>query len=203
MKRSTVIALFFVLVAIAVLSFEIQYSAYDYVGYNPVNNAGEDVVHTSLQTALGSYRGPYVIIQVTGEQWHWMFGPHSDPATNETVVPVGEPVVFEVTSVDVFHEFFVQSAVSGDKTLNFGAEAAPGYYSFIVYVFPTAGSYHVACAEYCGVAGYGLGHPWLVGTIIATSNYTLASQILGGNMPQGTWDPGVVTGSGYAAGSGY
>ncbi|MEM0121766.1 MAG: quinol oxidase, partial [Thermoprotei archaeon] len=90
MKRGTVLALFTVLVIVALLSLELQYSSYDYVGYNPVNNAGEDVVHTSLQSALGSYRGPYVVIYVTGEQWHWMFGPHSDPYTNETVVPVQE-----------------------------------------------------------------------------------------------------------------
>jgi cytochrome c oxidase subunit 2 len=195
MKRGTVIAIFMLLVVIAVLSFEVQYSSYDYVGYSPTNNAGEDVVHTSLQTALGSYRGPFVEIFVTGEQWHWMFGPHAVPETNETVVPVEEPVVFVISSVDVFHEFFVQSAVSGDNTLNFGAEAAPGYYSYIVYVFPKAGIYHVACAEYCGVAGFGLGHPWLVGTIVATGNTTQAMQILGGNMPQGVWDPGFLNGS--------
>lgn len=190
MKRGTVLALFTVLVIVALLSFELQYSSYDYVGYNPVNNAGEDVVHTSLQSALGSYRGPYVIIYVTGEQWHWMFGPHSDPYINETVVPVQEPVVFVITSVDVFHEFFVQSALSAGSTLNFGSEAVPGYYAYIVYVFPKPGVYHVACAEYCGVAGFGLGHPWLTGTIIATYSYSQASQILGGNMPQGVWDAG-------------
>ncbi|MCL5788771.1 MAG: quinol oxidase [Candidatus Marsarchaeota archaeon] len=193
MRRGTVIALFLVLVIVAVVSFEIQYSEYDYVGYNPVNNAGEDVVHTTLQHALGSYVGPYVTIYVTGEQWHWMFGPHNDPEVNETVVPVEEPVVFVITSVDVFHEFFVQSAVYGGKSFNFGAEAAPGYYSYIVYVFTKPGEYHVACAEYCGVAGFGLGHPWLVGTIIATYNQTYASHILGGNMPQGQWDPGYLT----------
>lgn len=199
MRRGTVIAVFMVLAVVAVLSFEIQYSSYDYVGYNPTNNAGEGVVHTSLTNALGNYRGPYVLIYVTGEQWHWMFGPHSVTYTNETVVPVDEPVVFVVTSVDVFHEFFIQSATSnGAIPFNVGTEAVPGYYAYIVYDFKVAGVYHVACAEYCGVAGFGLGHPWLTGTIIATSNTTYASQILGGNMPQGIWDPGYLLSGGAA-----
>jgi cytochrome c oxidase subunit 2 len=193
MRKSLVLLGLLILVVIALISFEIQYSSYDYVGYNPVNNAGEGVVHTSLTEALGNYKGPFVIIYVTGEQWHWMFGPHSTTYVNETVVPVNEPVVFVVTSVDVFHEFFVQSLTSGGKVFNFGAEAAPGYYSYIVYVFPKPGVYHVVCAEYCGVAGWGLGHPWLTGTIIATDNYTLAWQILGGNMPQGIWYPNYLT----------
>lgn len=190
MKRGTVIALFFVLVTVAALSLEVQYSSYDYIGYNPVNNAGQGVVHAEFQNALGSYRGPYVIIYVTAQQWHWDFYPHQKVWDNLTVVPVGEPVVFVIHSIDVFHEFFIQSASSNFSLgFNFGAEAVPGYYSYIVVVFPKPGYYHVACAEYCGTAGVGLGHSWLVGTILATSNATLAGQITGGVMPQGTWAP--------------
>jgi len=195
-KRGTVIALFFILVIVAALSLEIQYSSYDYIGYNPHNNAGEGVVHASYSNALGSYKGPYVIVCVTGQQWHWDFGPHSKVWTNLTVVPVDEPVLFIIHSVDVFHEFFIQSAVSNFSLgFNFGAEAVPGYYSYIVLVFPKPGYYHVACAEYCGTAAVGLGHSWLVGTILATSNATLAKDITGDVLPQGTWDPYVVNGT--------
>lgn len=195
MKRGTVIALFFVLVIVAIISLETQYSTYDYLGFNPnfVSDhipAGEGVVHAEFSNAIGSYKGPYVIIYVTGQQWHWDFYPHDKVYTNFTVVPVGEPVVFVIHSVDVFHEFFIQAATSNFTIpLSVGAEAVPGYYSYLVYVFPQPGLYHVACAEYCGTAATGLGHSWLVGTILATSNATLASQITGGIMPQGTWDP--------------
>ncbi|QKR00108.1 quinol oxidase [Metallosphaera tengchongensis] len=195
MKRGTVIALFFVLVIVAIISLEVQYSTYDYLGFNPnfVSDhipAGEGVVHAEFSNALGSYKGPYVIIYVTGQQWHWDFYPHDKVYTNLTVVPVGEPVVFVIHSVDVFHEFFVQSATSNFTIpLSIGAEAVPGYYSYLVYVFPQPGLYHVACAEYCGTAATGLGHSWLVGTIVATSNATYASLLTGGVMPQGTWDP--------------
>jgi len=195
MKRGTVIALFFVLVIVAALSLEVQYSSYDYIGYNPTNNAGEGVVHAAFSNALGAYKGPYVIIYVTGQQWHWDFYPHDRVNTNLTVVPVDEPVVFVIHSIDVFHEFFIQSAISNNTILNFGAEAVPGYYSYIVYVFPKPGIYHVACAEYCGTAAVGLGHSWLTGTIIATANASYASQITGGVMPEGTWAPYSVGGS--------
>lgn len=196
MKRSTVIALFLILVIVAVISLEVQYDSYDYIGYSPVNNAGVGVVHASFANALGSYKGPYVIVYVTGEQWHWMFYPHDKIYTNVTVVPVDEPVVFVVHSVDVFHEFFVQSATSNFSIFNFGAEAVPGYYSYIVLVFPKPGIYHVACAEYCGTVSVGLGHSWLVGTIIATANLTYALQITGGVAPQGVWAPYSVSGVG-------
>ncbi len=195
MKRGTVIALFFVLCIVAIISLETQYSTYDYLGFNPnfVSDhipSGEGVVHAEFSNAIGSYKGPYVIIYVTGQQWHWDFYPHDKVYTNFTVVPVGEPVVFVIHSVDVFHEFFIQAATSNFTIpLSVGAEAVPGYYSYLVYVFPQPGLYHVACAEYCGTAATGLGHSWLVGTILATSNATLASQITGGVMPQGTWDP--------------
>ncbi|MUN27890.1 quinol oxidase, partial [Sulfuracidifex metallicus] len=170
MKRGTVIALFFVLVIVAALSLEIQYSSYDYIGYNPHNNAGEGVVHAAYSNALGSYKGPYVIVYVEAQQWHWDFNPHQKINTNMTVVPVDEPVLFVIHSVDVFHEFFIQSAASNFSLgFNFGAEAVPGYYSYIVLVFPKPGYYHVACAEFCGLAGVGLGHSWMVGTILATS----------------------------------
>ncbi|AWR96935.1 quinol oxidase [Acidianus sulfidivorans JP7] len=196
MKRSTVIALFFVLCIVAILVLEIQYDSYDYIGYNPTNNAGEGVVHAAFSNAIGSYKGPYVIIYVTAQQWHWDFYPHQKTYTNFTVVPVDEPVVFVIHSIDVFHEFFIQSAASNlSLGFNFGAEAVPGYYSYIVLVFPKPGYYHVACAEYCGTAGYGLGHSWLTGTILATSNATLASEITGGVMPEGTWAPYSVNGT--------
>ncbi|WP_252897126.1 quinol oxidase [Metallosphaera hakonensis] len=148
------------------------------------------MVHAEFTNALGSYKGPYVIIYVTGQQWHWDFYPHDRVYTNLTVVPVGEPVVFVIHSVDVFHEFFIQSATSNFTIpLSVGAEAVPGYYSYLVYVFPQPGLYHVACAEYCGTAATGLGHSWLVGTIVATTNATYASELTGGLMPQGVWDP--------------
>lgn len=195
MKRGTVIALFFVLCIVAIISLEVQYSTYDYIGFNPNYAsdhipAGEGVVHAQLSNALGAYKGPYVIIYVTGQQWHWDFYPHNKVYTNFTVVPVGEPVVFVIHSVDVFHEFFIQAATSNFSiSQSVGAEAVPGYYSYLVYVFPKPGLYHVACAEYCGTVATGLGHSWLVGTILATSNATYASELTGGVMPQGQWDP--------------
>jgi len=194
-KRGTVIALFFVLVIVAIISLEVQFSSYDYIGFNPNYAsdhipAGEGVVHAELANALGAYKGPYVIIYVTGQQWHWDFYPHNMVYTNITYVPVGEPVLFVIHSVDVFHEFFIQAATSNFTIpLNDGAEAVPGYYSYLVFVFPQPGLYHVACAEYCGTAATGLGHSWLVGTIVATTNASYVMQQTGGVMPQGTWDP--------------
>ncbi|MEM4131200.1 MAG: quinol oxidase [Metallosphaera sp.] len=195
MKRGTVIALFFILCIVAIISLEVQYSTYDYIGFNPNYAsdhipAGEGVVHAQLSNALGAYKGPYVTIYVTGQQWHWDFYPHNKVYTNFTVVPVGEPVLFVIHSVDVFHEFFIQAATSNFSiSQSVGAEAVPGYYSYLVYVFPKPGLYHVACAEYCGTVATGLGHSWLVGTILATSNATYASELTGGVMPQGQWDP--------------
>ena len=92
---------------------------------------------------------PQVVVRVTGIQWAWML--------SGSQVPVGVPVEFAVTSLDVNHDFAIYSP---DGRLVAQVQAMPGYTNHLVYVFPAPGTYTVRCLEYCG-----LGHHTMVTTL--------------------------------------
>ncbi len=60
-------------------------------------------------------------------------------------VPLGKPVTFRLTSVDVVHGFEVVGT-------NANAMLLPGYVTQFTVTFPRAGDYLIVCNEYCGLA---------------------------------------------------
>jgi len=63
---------------------------------------------------------------------------------NELHVPVDKPVVFELTSVDVVHSFFVPE-------LRIKQDAVPGLNLKAWFQATQVGEFEIACAELCGV----------------------------------------------------
>lgn len=66
-----------------------------------------------------------------------------------TVVPLGVPVTFDVTSKDVNHGFGIYAP---DGTLVDQVQAMPGYVNHLPVTFTVAGHYTIRCLEYCGIA---------------------------------------------------
>jgi cytochrome c oxidase subunit 2 len=66
---------------------------------------------------------------------------------NELRVPVGRPVVIELTSADVIHSFFVPQ-------LRIKQDALPGTTLRAWFEVTQAGEYELGCAELCGVGHY-------------------------------------------------
>jgi cytochrome c oxidase subunit 2 len=64
---------------------------------------------------------------------------------NEVHIPVGRPVVFELTSADVIHSFWVPN-LSGKKDM------VPGRVNLLRVEARKAGQYGGVCAEFCGRA---------------------------------------------------
>lgn len=64
---------------------------------------------------------------------------------NEFHVPVGRPVTFRLTSMDVIHGFEIAGT-------NANTMVVPGYVSQLTYTFTRPGEYLTVCNEYCGVA---------------------------------------------------
>jgi cytochrome c oxidase subunit 2 len=65
------------------------------------------------------------------------------------VVPLGVPVIFDVTSRDVNHGFGIygpNGAIVGQ------VQAMPGYVNHLPMTFTVAGRYVIRCLEYCGIA---------------------------------------------------
>jgi cytochrome c oxidase subunit 2 len=90
--------------------------------------------------------GNILQVQVIGQQWAWtyrypQFGGFE---TTQLVLPVGQPVQFNVTSLDVIHSFWAY-------TLGVKADANPGVNN-VAYATPTdIGYFQVRCAELCGI----------------------------------------------------
>jgi cytochrome c oxidase subunit 2 len=85
-------------------------------------------------------------VQVIGQQWAWtyrypQFGGFE---TTQLMLPVGEPVQFNVTSLDVIHSFWAY-------TLGVKADANPGLNN-VAYTTPEhTGYFQVRCSELCGI----------------------------------------------------
>lgn len=88
-------------------------------------------------------------IQVVGHQWWWEVIYPADPpvnmviTANEIHVPVGRPVVFELSSPDVIHSFWVPN-LNGKKDL------IPGRPTKHVLRPERVGVFEGRCAEFCG-----------------------------------------------------
>lgn len=85
-------------------------------------------------------------INVVGQQWAWNYDyPDSKGVRSEVLhLPVNQPVVFHVTSMDVKHSFWlVQMGVKID--------ANPGYFTETAVTPNKIGVYDIRCAELCGL----------------------------------------------------
>lgn len=85
-------------------------------------------------------------IQVTGHQWWWdVYYPDGDFRTaNEIHVPVGQPVLLEVSSQDVIHSFWVPNL--GGKM-----DLIPGIKNLFSLRASKPGIFRGQCAEFCGL----------------------------------------------------
>ena len=95
---------------------------------------------------------PAVTVRVDAFQWGWRFtyedeavvveGLPDDPA--RIVLPVDEPLRFDLTSSDVVHSFYVPKFL-GKR------DVVPGSTNRLDYVIREEGTYGGECAEFCGV----------------------------------------------------
>jgi cytochrome c oxidase subunit II len=85
-------------------------------------------------------------IQVIGQQWAWTFRypQFGGFETTQLAIPVGEPVQFNVTSLDVIHSFWAY-------TLGVKADANPGVNNVAYTTAYHTGDFQVRCDELCGI----------------------------------------------------
>ncbi|MDQ3916720.1 MAG: cytochrome c oxidase subunit II [Actinomycetota bacterium] len=106
----------------------------------------------ALQDVNDEHPDPFVTVRVDSFQWGWRFtyageavvveGLPERPA--EIVVPVGEPLRFDLLSTDVVHSFYVPRFLVK-------RDAIPGETNRIDYTIREEGTYAGECAEFCGV----------------------------------------------------
>src|SRR5438067_7345107 len=104
------------------------------------------IISVRSMAQLGSFPPNARTIQVTGHQFAWEFAyPDANVrTTNDLHVPVGEPVVLEITSQDVIHSFWVPELAGK-------VDANPGLTNRLTFTAEQAGVYRGVCAELCGI----------------------------------------------------
>src|ERR1700735_901320 len=84
-------------------------------------------------------------IFVIGKQWMWHIQhPEGVREINELHVPVGVPVKLTMTSEAVIHDFYIPA-------FRVKKDVVPGRYSSLWFQATKVGTYHLFCAQYCGV----------------------------------------------------
>ena len=85
-------------------------------------------------------------IEVVGNQWAWNYNyGHSNGVRSEVLhLPVNQPVIFHVTSVDVKHSFWIVE-------MGIKVDANPGYVTNTAVTPNRIGTFTVRCAELCGL----------------------------------------------------
>lgn len=104
-----------------------------------------------------------MVVEVTGAQWAWTYRyPEQGITSQDLVLPVGQPVLFRVTSVDVNHSFWpVQLGIKVDANKDIVTTA---------FTVPeNIGGLDVHCAELCG-----LYHAYMAngGKVVTPSDFT-------------------------------
>src|SRR5439155_13745919 len=90
-------------------------------------------------------------ISVTGQQFQWTFGYGNSgvKTTNDLHIPIGQPLIFDVTSTDVIHSFWVPDLYGK-------IDANPGRVNRITFKANRAGEFRGVCAELCGAGHSGM-----------------------------------------------
>lgn len=109
------------------------------------------------QVYFEQYRAPKNAqeIYVVGKQWMWKIQ-HStgQREINELHIPVGRKIKLIMTSEDTIHDFFIPA-------FRIKADVLPGKYTTQWFEATKPGTYHLFCAEYCG-----MNHSGMVGSVI-------------------------------------
>ena len=82
-------------------------------------------------------------VETTGRMWSWSFKYENGIETDTLYVPVGQPVLLNLSSKDVIHSFYIPA-------FKIKKDAVPGVPTRMWFRADEEGKYDVFCAEYCG-----------------------------------------------------
>lgn len=94
-------------------------------------------------------------VYIVGKQWMWKIQHTSGQREiNELHVPVGRKIKLIMTSEDTIHDFFIPA-------FRVKADVLPGKYVTQWFEATKSGTYHLFCAEYCG-----MNHSGMIGSVV-------------------------------------
>ncbi len=96
-----------------------------------------------------------VEVYVVGKQWMWKIQHTTGQREiNALHIPVGRKIKLIMASEDVIHDFFIPA-------FRIKADVLPGRYTTEWFEATKPGTYHLFCAEYCG-----MNHSGMIGSIV-------------------------------------
>jgi len=92
-----------------------------------------------------------IVINVEGRQWSWVFEYPDDGVVSytELVLPIDQPIRFEMTATDVLHSFWVPA-------FRVKQDLVPGRTTTIRITPSEEGEYTLRCAELCGLSHWSM-----------------------------------------------
>jgi cytochrome c oxidase subunit 2 len=111
----------------------------------------------SARLYFEQYRPPKNALEVyvVGKQWMWKIQHTTGQREiNQLHVPVGRKIKLIMTSEDVIHDFFIPA-------FRTKLDVIPGRYTSQWFEATKAGTFHLFCAEYCG-----MNHSGMIGSVI-------------------------------------
>jgi len=83
-------------------------------------------------------------VEVTGQMFSWLFLYENDKETeNELVVPQGQAIKLNISSIDVVHSFYLPA-------FRVKVDAVKGMPTYAWFMADEVGEYDIQCTEYCG-----------------------------------------------------
>lgn len=111
-------------------------------------------------------------VKVIGRQWNWSFQYENGRQSDTLYLPLGRPVKFLITSVDVIHGFYIPAFREKQ-------DALPGRVREMVLYPEQLGTYEVTCSMYCG-----LNHALMATKMIVVPEERFEKWVMTGVNPQ-------------------
>jgi cytochrome c oxidase subunit II len=142
-----------ILIALATVTFAELHSIRTPDSSAPNGLGLSDGVQYSTTDALHPPKGPYMTIQVNGQQYIWKYtylgvgkltDELDDPYTTyQMYVPTNTTIILKIVSQDVVHSWWIPDL--GGKF-----QAVPGYVSWTWFKIPKPGTFRGQCSFLCG-----------------------------------------------------
>ena len=115
------------------------------VDYGAGTGSGTSPIWTPAGFSTNVKDSKLLQVQVIGQQWRWTyrFPQYDGVETADLVLPAGQQVQFNVTSLDVIHSFWAVN-------LGVKADANPGVNNIAFVETKAVGPVDIRCAELCG-----------------------------------------------------
>lgn len=100
----------------------------------------------TLNDVAAAPEGKPFVVQVIGQQWHftYRYPAYGGVESLDLAVPVGRAVTFNITSLDVVHDFWIYD-------MDVKQDAVPGQTTHAYMLAPKVGNHWIVCDELCGI----------------------------------------------------